>query len=44
MHLKLDKSVVDKEYKMQVIQLFVKRCMDQLKGETEESGDKRGIV
>ena len=44
MHLKLDKNVVDKEYKVQVIQLFVKRCMDQLKGETEDAADKRGIV
>ena len=44
MHLKLDKNVVDKEYKTQVIQLFVKRCMDQLKGETEDAADKRGIV
>jgi hypothetical protein len=28
LHLKLDKNVVDKDYKMQVIQRFVKRCMD----------------
>ena len=27
-HLKLDKNAVDADYKMQVIERFVKRCMD----------------
>jgi hypothetical protein len=33
LHLKLDRDSVDMEYRSKVIQYFVNRCMEQLKGE-----------